>query len=141
MDIEQRPYHRNSSCARHKLKYACPNSCCLHNNLSFCKKSSSLHRYSLSVNFKGQFSVFISWCLINKVQRIFLYQGWNGWVTIRSRNWKLLYLVVRFLALSDLQTSKLPKRYGLCWFLLLQSFTFSDLKIQILFSFLFITKK
>ena len=40
MEIERRPYHRNCSCAMHKLKGVCSNACSQQKNISYSKKQS-----------------------------------------------------------------------------------------------------
>ncbi|KAJ9688864.1 hypothetical protein PVL29_014487 [Vitis rotundifolia] len=48
MEIERRPYHRNCSCAMHKLKGVCSNACSQQKNISYSKKK-SLDDCSLSI--------------------------------------------------------------------------------------------
>ncbi|KAJ0015000.1 hypothetical protein Pint_20566 [Pistacia integerrima] len=38
VDIERRPYHKNCSCALHKLKGICSDACSKQNSISFPKK-------------------------------------------------------------------------------------------------------
>lgn len=38
MEVEHRPYHRNCSCAMHKVKGSCSNACPQQMNISFPKK-------------------------------------------------------------------------------------------------------
>lgn len=40
MDIERRPYHRNCSCAMHKLKGSCSSACSQQKNILYSKKQS-----------------------------------------------------------------------------------------------------
>ncbi|KAM7477197.1 hypothetical protein LguiB_024440 [Lonicera macranthoides] len=49
MEIDQRPYHCNCSCALHKLKSASPNSSCVQKNILFLKKN-SMNKCSLSLS-------------------------------------------------------------------------------------------
>ncbi|PSS36136.1 capsid protein [Actinidia chinensis var. chinensis] len=49
MEIKRRPYHRNCSCALHKLKLEYTNACSQNKNISFTKKR-SWNETSLSVD-------------------------------------------------------------------------------------------
>lgn len=49
MDIERKPYHRNCTCALHKLKRVCPKTCPQHRHISFTQKGTPNY-CSLSVD-------------------------------------------------------------------------------------------